>query len=84
MMLHKEIGERLGLTKMRICQIEKEALHKLRVRLERRGITREDILEYFSQQEQELTFSGATHRRMMDWGNHARYDALRYGEIIKK
>ena len=27
---HEEIAERMGLTKMRVCQIEKEALAKLR------------------------------------------------------
>ena len=27
---HEEIAEHMGLTKMRICQIEKEALAKLR------------------------------------------------------
>jgi len=43
----KDIGFELGLTKMRVCQIEKEAKEKLKQALEKEGITKELVDDYF-------------------------------------
>ena len=42
-MTQQEVGDQLGVTKMRICQIENRALAKLRKRLIEAGLEYQDL-----------------------------------------
>lgn len=52
-MTQPEIAEILGLTQMRVCQIEKRALRKLKAALKRRGIDEALIDSYLGDRHNE-------------------------------
>lgn len=46
-MTHRRIAEELGLSRQRVAQIERDAMHKLRDGLEQRGITAQDLDAFY-------------------------------------
>ncbi len=65
-MSHEDIGKVLGLSKMRICQIEKKALEKVKLRLERLGVTKEIINDHINNRER---------------GEEGQYEDAKYGFV---